>query len=100
MPTTRGCERTSLLSFWWTQEQLSACVGEELRVSFTVVDVKRPILRVARLMDRGIETFIQFGTLLRRADGSFLLHSQVPLRPMFLALVGEVGGRSSQDATW
>ena len=33
--------------------------GKELRVGFTVVDVKRPILSVSRLMDRGIERFIQ-----------------------------------------
>ena len=33
--------------------------GEELRVGFTVVDVKRPILSVSRLMDRGIETLIR-----------------------------------------
>ena len=37
------------------------CQGAELRVGFTVVDVKRPILSVSRLMDRGIETFIQAG---------------------------------------
>ena len=29
------------------------CQGEELRVGFTVVDVKRPILSVSRLTDRG-----------------------------------------------
>ena len=32
------------------------CQGEELRVGFTVVDVKRPILSASRLMDRGIDT--------------------------------------------
>ena len=37
------------------------CQVEELRVGFTVVDVKRPILSVSRLMDRGIEKFIQDG---------------------------------------
>ena len=35
------------------------CQGEELRVGFTVVDVKRPILSVSRLMDGDIQTFIQ-----------------------------------------
>ena len=40
-------------------------------MSFTVVDVKRPILSVSRLMDRGIETFIQAGKqFLRRFDGA------------------------------
>ena len=47
------------------------CQGEELRVGFTVVDVKRPILSISRLMDRGIETFIQTGKQsLRRYDGA------------------------------
>ena len=47
------------------------CQSEELRVGFTVVDVKRPILGVSRLMDRGIETFIQAGKqILRRFDGA------------------------------
>ena len=47
------------------------CQGEELRVDFTVVDVKRPILSVSWLMDRGIETFIQAGKqILRRFDGT------------------------------
>ena len=46
------------------------CQGEELRVGFTVVDVKRPVLSVSRLMDRGIETFIQAGKqILRRFNG-------------------------------
>ena len=40
-------------------------------MGFTVVDVKRPILSVSRLMDRGIETFIQAGKqFLRRFDGA------------------------------
>ena len=44
---------TRTVDFW--------CHGEELRVGFTVVDAKRSILSVSRLMDRGIETFIQAG---------------------------------------
>ena len=45
------------------------CPSEELRVGFTVDDVKGPILSVSRLMDRGIETFIQAGKqILRRFD--------------------------------
>ena len=41
--------------------------GEELRVGFAVVDVKRPIPSVSRLMDRGMETFIPVGKqILRR----------------------------------
>ena len=73
--------------------------GEELRVGFTVVDVKRPILSVSRLMDRGIETFIQAGKqFLRRFDGAtieltrrggfFVLKCQVAV-PMLLAPVDE-----------
>ena len=47
------------------------CQGEDLRVGFTVVDVKRPLLSVSRLTDRGIETFIQAGKqILRRFDGA------------------------------
>ena len=47
------------------------CQGKELRVGFTVVDVKRPILSASRLMDRGIETLIQAGKqFLRRFDGA------------------------------
>ena len=54
---------TRTVDFW--------CQGEELRVGFTGVDVKRPILSVSRLMDRGIETFIQAGAqILRRFDGA------------------------------
>ena len=46
------------------------CQGEELRLGFTVVDVKRP-MSVSMLMDRGIETFIQTGKQsLRRFDGA------------------------------
>ena len=67
------------------------CQGEELRVGFTVVDVKRPILSVSRLMDRGIEKFIQSGKqILRRFDGAtveltrrgglFVLQCQVVVR--------------------
>ena len=44
---------TRTVDFW--------CQGEELRVGFTVVDVKRPIQRATRLMDRGIEAFIRIG---------------------------------------
>ena len=66
------------------------CQGEELRVGFTVFDVKQPILSVSRLMDSGIETFIQTGkrNLLRfdgatveitRRGGLFVLHCQVVL---------------------
>ena len=47
------------------------CQGEELRVDFTVVDVKRPILRVSRLMDRGIETFNGATVELTRRSGLF-----------------------------
>ena len=75
------------------------CQGEELRVGFTVVDVKRPILSVSRLMDRGIETFIQTGKQsLRRYDGAtveltrrgglFVLQCQVAV-PMLLAPVDD-----------
>ena len=75
------------------------CQGEELRVSFTIVDVKRPILSVSRLMDRGIETFIQASKqILRRFDGAtveltrrggrFVLQRQAVV-PMLLALVDE-----------
>ena len=42
-----------------------------MRVGFTVVDVKRPILSVSRLTDRGIETFIHAGKqILRRFNGA------------------------------
>ena len=74
--------------------------SEELRVSFTVVDVKRPILSVSRLTDRGIQTFIQAAKqMLRRSDGVvvaltrrgglFVLQCQVVPCPMVLALVDE-----------
>ena len=66
-------------------------------MGFTVVDVKRPILSVSRLMDRGIETFIQVGEqILRRFEGAtveltrrgglFVLHCQAVV-PMLLAPV-------------
>ena len=86
------------------------CQGEELRVGFTVVDVKRPIPSVSRLMDRCIETFIQTGEQsLRRFDGAtveltrrgglFVLQCQVVV-PMLLALVDdEPAGRSSLSPT-
>ena len=45
-----------LLKHYGTRTVDFRCQGEELRVVFTVVDVKRPILSVSRLMDRGIET--------------------------------------------
>ena len=75
------------------------CQGEELRVGFTVVDVKRPIPSVSRLMDRVIETFIQPGKqFLRRFDGAtleltrrgglFVLKCQAVV-PMLLAPVDE-----------
>ena len=35
------------------------CQDQELRVSFTVLDVKQPIMSVSRLVDRGIETIIR-----------------------------------------
>ena len=68
-------------------------------MGYTVVDVKRPILGVSRLMDRGIETFIQAGKQsLRRFDGAtveltrrgglFVLQCQVVV-PMLLALVDD-----------
>ena len=61
--------------------------------------VKQPILSVSRLMDRGIETFIQAGKqFLRRVDGAtveltrrgglFVLQCQ-PVVPMLLAPVDE-----------
>ena len=60
-----------LLKHYGTRTVDLRCQGEELRVGFTVVDVKRPILSVSRLVDRGIETFIQAGKqFLRRFDGA------------------------------
>ena len=60
-----------LLKHYGTRTVDFRCQGEELRVGFTVVDVKRPILSVSRLVDRGIETFIQAGKqFLRRFDGA------------------------------
>ena len=64
-------------------------------MGFTVVDVKRPILSVSRLIDRRLETFIQAGKqLLRRFDGAtveltrpgglFVLQCQAGV-PMLLA---------------
>ena len=52
------------------------CQGEELRVGFTV-DVKRPILSVSSLMDRGIETFIQADKQILRDSTVRLLNSHV-----------------------
>ena len=60
-----------LLNHYGTRTVDFQCQGEELRVGFTVVDVKRPILSASRLMDRGIETFIQAGKQFqRRFDGA------------------------------
>ena len=83
------------------------CQGEELRVGFTVVDAKRPILSVSRLMDRGIETFIQAGKqILRRFDGAtveltrrgglFVLQCQVVV-PMLLVLEDEEPAEEAPD---
>ena len=80
---------------------------QELRVGFTVVDVKRPILSVSRLMDRGIETFIQAGKqFLRRFDGAtveltrrgglFVLQCQAVV-PMLLAPVDEEPAGEAPD---
>ena len=88
-----------LLKHYGTRTVDFRCQGEKLRVGFTVVVVKRPILSVSRLMDRGIETFIQAGKhILRRFDGAtveltrrgglFVLQCQVVV-PMLLALVDE-----------
>ena len=132
----QNCEKMSLSSFWWLQEQQSKsvglktshtltsgprpalktatgellkhyglrtvdfrCHGEALKSGFTVVDVMRPILSVSRLMDRGIETFIQTGKhSLRRFDGAtveltrrgvlYVLQCQVAV-PMLLAPVDD-----------
>ena len=80
------------------------CQGEELRVDFTVVDVKRPILGVSRLMDRDIEMFIQAGKQspprfdgatveLTRCGGLFVLQCQVVVVPMLLAPVDDAPAR-------
>ena len=133
------CEKVSLSSFWWTQEQHDfthaaltngprpalktatgellkhdgtrtvdfRCQGEELRVNFTIDDVKRPIPSVSRLMDRGIETFIQAGKqILRRFDGAsveltrrgglFVLQYQVVV-PTLLAPVDEEPAGEAPD---
>ena len=86
-----------LLKHYGTRPVDFRCQGEELRVGFTVVDVKRPMLSVSRLMDRGIETFIQAGKQflgrfvgatveLARRGGLFVLQCQVVV-PRLLALV-------------
>ena len=83
------------------------CQGKELRVGFTVVDVKRPILSVSRLTDRDIETFIQAGKqFLRRLDGAtveltrrgghFVLQCQAAV-PMLLAPVNEEPAEEAPD---
>ena len=60
-----------LLKLYGTRTVDFRCQGEELRVGFTVVDVKRPILGVSKLTDRGIETCIEAGKqFLRRFDGA------------------------------
>ena len=66
-----GTATGELLKHYGTRTDDFRCEGEELRVGFTVVDVKRPKLSVSRLMDRGNETFIQAGKqILRRFDGA------------------------------
>ena len=88
-----------LLKHYGTRTVDFRCQGEELRVGFTVVDVKRPILSVSRLMNRGIETFIQtVKQILRRFDGAtvelirrgglFVVQCQAVV-PMLLACVDE-----------
>ena len=83
------------------------CQGEELRVGFIVVVVKRQILSVSRLMDRGIETFVQAGKqILRRFDGAtveltrrgdlFVLQCQVVV-PMLLPPVDEEPAEEAPD---
>ena len=80
------------------------CQEEELRVGFTVGNVKRPILNASRWMDRGIETLIQAGRQsLRRFDGAtfeltrrgglFVLQCPVVV-PRLLALVDEPAGEA------
>ena len=96
-----------LLKHYGTRTVDFRCQGEELRVGFTVVDVKRPILSVSRLMDRGIETFIQAGKqFLRRFDGAtveltrrgglFVLQCQAVV-PMLLAPVDEEPAGEAPD---
>ena len=76
-------------------------------MGFTVVDVKRPILSVSRLMNRGIETFIQtVKQILRRFDGAtvelirrgglFVVQCQAVV-PMLLALVDEEPAGEAPD---
>ena len=96
-----------LLKHYGTRTADFQCQGEELRAGFTVVDVKRPIFSVSRLMDRGIETFILAGKqILRRFDsatveftrrgGLFDLQCQV-VAPMLLALVDEEPAGEAPD---
>ena len=93
-----------LLQHYGTRTVYFLCQGEELRVGFTVVDVKRPILSVPRLMDRGI---IQAGKqFLRRFDGAtveltrrgglFVLQCQTVV-PMLLAPVDEEPAEEAPD---
>ena len=88
-----------LLKHYGTRTVDFRCQGEELRVGFTVVDV--------RLMDRGIETFIQAGKqILRRFDGAtveltrrgdlFVLQCQVVV-PMLRAPVDEEPAEEAPD---
>ena len=95
------------LKHYGTRTVDSQCQGEELRVGFTVVDVKRPILSVSRLMDRGIETFIQVGKqILRRFNGAtvkltrrgglFVLQCELVV-PMLLAPVDEEPAGEAPD---
>ena len=96
-----------LLKHYGTRTVDFRCQGEELRVGFTVVDVKRPILGVSKLMDRGIETFIQAGKqFLRRFDGAtveltrrgglFVLQCPAVV-PMLLAPVDEEPAGEAPD---
>ena len=67
-----------LLKHYGTRTVDFRCQGEELRVGFTVVDVKRPILSVPKLVDRGIEIFIQAGASRLCTDSTVrLLNSHV-----------------------
>ena len=79
--------------------------GEELRVNFTVVDVKRPTLSASRLMDRGIEALLLAGKQsLRRFDGAtveltrrgrlFVLQCQVVVPRLLAPVDGEPAGET------
>ena len=96
-----------LLKRYGTRAVDFRCQGEELRVGFTVVDVKRPILSVSRLMNSGIETFIQGGMQflrrfvgatveLTRRGGLFVLQCEAVV-PMLLAPVDEEPAGEAPD---